>query len=92
MDLNTTTNFTSYGDDYFSLFEDQVDDDCYAKTTEEQTEMFYHFEKMVGLWGNICVGIIGLIGNLINVIVLGQKDMRKNCFNQLLIGKLFSMK
>ena len=87
MDLgNFTNNFTSY-EHNFEPFDDE-DDDCYADSTPEQEELFFHFEKMVGLWGNICVGIIGLIGNLINVVVLGQKDMRKNCFNQLLIGKL----
>ena len=65
------------------------DDQCYPMRTAEETTIFFNYEKMVGLWGNICVGILGLLGNLVNVVVLGQKDMRKNCFNQLLIGKFF---
>ena len=70
---------------------DDVDDQCYPMRTAAETATFFNYEKMVGLWGNICVGILGLFGNLVNVVVLGQKDMRKNCFNQLLIGKFFAV-
>ena len=67
---------------------DDDDDQCYPKMTKEETASFFDYEKNVGFWGNICIGLIGIVGNFVSVVVLGQKDMRTNCFNQLLIGEL----
>jgi len=31
--------------------------------------------------------MIGIIGNIISIAVLSRKELRKSCFNQLLIGE-----
>ena len=36
---------------------------------------------------SITVSLLGVMGNALAIIVLLGKDMRKNCFSQLLTGK-----
>ena len=38
-------------------------------------------------YANATVSLLGVVGNILAVVVLLSKDMRKNCFSQLLIGK-----
>ena len=37
-------------------------------------------------YANAIVSLLGVVGNILAVVVLLSKDMRKNCFSQLLIG------
>ena len=52
---------------------------------------FDQFEKVVGGYFNCTFGTLGLIGNILSILVLCRKEMRKNCFSQLLIGKDYSL-
>ena len=56
------------------------------KDFESDLEDFYEFERSMA-YANATVSLLGVIGNILAVVVLLSKDMRKNCFSQLLIGK-----
>ena len=62
---------------------------CFPFPTGDEREAFIYYEKILGGYIIILFGIFGLFGNLLCTITLGRKDMRKNCFNQLCIGKSF---
>ena len=61
---------------------------CYESLTNEESSNFLLYERIVGGYCNCFVGLVGLVGNLLSVLVLSQKEMQKNnCFNKLLIGE-----
>ena len=64
-----------------------AEEECYDKLGPEAQEEFHIFERNLGGYAICGVGLIGIFGNLINLGVLSHKEMRGNCFNQLLIGK-----
>ena len=64
---------------------------CYPKLNKYELEEFHDFERNLMGFAVCGVGLFGIIGNIINLIVLSHKDMRGNCFNQLLIGKFYSI-
>ena len=45
------------------------------------------FISGLGGYANCVFGFVGLIGNIVSIAVLSRKELRKSCFNQLLIGK-----
>ena len=61
---------------------------CYDHLNEGQTQDFFKFERAVA-YSNCTIGAMGLLGNLLAIFVLFGKEMRKNCFSQLLIGESF---
>ncbi|XP_059079572.1 uncharacterized protein LOC131877799 isoform X2 [Tigriopus californicus] len=64
---------------------------CYDNLDEGQRKQFLIYESIVGGYCNCIVGIIGLLGNVLSLVVLGQKEMqRNNCFNKLLIALVTS--
>ena len=63
---------------------------CYGNMTRSHKDTFIRFEKVVGGYFNCTFGTLGLIGNVLSILVLCRKEMRKNCFSQLLIGKKYS--
>ena len=61
---------------------------CYDELTRAQRDQFLQYEMVVGGYCNVIVGLIGLVGNILSLVVLGQQEMQKNnCFNKLLIGE-----
>ena len=80
------SDYPSYYETYQEVNE-TVMESCYGKMSDAQTSMFLQFERIVGGYLNCSVGTLGLIGNVLSIIVLCRKEMRKNCFSQLLIGK-----
>ena len=60
---------------------------CYEWMNEDETAAFHAFERNLGGYALCIVGLLGITGNLLNLVVLSHKEMRTNCFNQLLIGK-----
>ena len=63
---------------------------CYERMGPDQMVDFYAFERNLGGYAICAVGVLGIIGNCINLGVLSHKEMRGNCFNQLLIGEFFA--
>ena len=63
-----------------------AEENCYGDMTESHEATFMQFETIVGGYFNCTFGTLGLIGNVLCIMVLCQKEMRKNCFSQLLIG------
>ena len=59
---------------------------CYTVLRGQLLKDFYHYEDQVAC-GVLIVSFFGIIGNLMNLVVLSHKDMRSNCFNQLLMGE-----
>ena len=48
----------------------------------------HRFDEIVGGYLICVLGLVGLFGNALSVVVLGQKEMQQNnCFNKLLIGE-----
>ena len=66
-----------------------VSEYCYGVMSDEQQQTFWQFQKIVGGYFNCIFGSLGLVGNILSIMVLCRKEMRKNCFSQLLIGKNF---
>lgn len=61
---------------------------CYAHLHPDTQASFLQYEAIVGGYCNCIVGFLGLMGNLLSIIVLSQREMQKNnCFNKLLIGE-----
>jgi len=54
---------------------------------ENATHAFLEVETAIGGYSVVVTGLLGLIGNILSIVVLSRKDLRKSCFNQLLIGK-----
>ena len=63
-----------------------LEENCYGDMTLSEEGNFIRFEKVVGGYCICTFGTLGLLGNLLSIMVLCRKDMRKNCFSQLLIG------
>ena len=63
------------------------EEECYDRPDGIDEIEFRIFERNMGGYATCAVGLIGIIGNLINLGVLSHKEMRGSCFNQLLIGK-----
>ena len=70
-----------------SINQSIIDESCYGRMSEAQMDTFYLYEAIIGGYLNCLIGTLGLIGNIVAIVVLSQKEMRKNCFSQLLIGK-----
>ena len=82
------TNKT-YASDILLLLASTESPDCYPHLNKEQKNNFLVYEEIVGGYCNCLVGFIGIIGNIVCLIVLCQKELQKNnCFNKLLVGKL----
>ena len=62
-------------------------EECYDRPDGIDAFEFTRFERNMGGYATCAVGLIGIIGNMINLGVLSHREMRGNCFNQLLIGK-----
>ena len=60
--------------------------ECFEKLTPPQEEDYFQFERSM-CYANSLVILLGIVGNVLAVIVLLSKDMRKNCFSQLLTGQ-----
>ena len=72
-----------------TAWQEWLNEHCYGEMSDEQEAAFLMFEKIVGGYFNCTFGTLGLIGNVLSIIVLCRKEMRKNCFSQLLIGKFY---
>ena len=59
---------------------------CYEELTKDHHERYMQFEQILNTF-NCTFATLGLIGNILSIMVLCRKEMRKNCFSQLLIGK-----
>ena len=53
--------------------------------SQKQEAFIRDFEWIVQVFGNLPVGIIGLLLNLVALVVLFTSSMRNNLFNRLLI-------
>ena len=62
-------------------------EECYDRPDGIDAFEFTRFERNMGGYATCAVGLFGIIGNMINLGVLSHREMRGNCFNQLLIGK-----
>ena len=62
-------------------------EECYDRPDGIDAYEFTRFERNMGGYATCAVGLFGIIGNMINLGVLSHREMRGNCFNQLLIGK-----
>ena len=61
---------------------------CYELLRDEDKSTFFQYEELVGGYCNCIVGFLGLVGNVLSIVVLSQREMQKNnCFNKLLIGE-----
>ena len=58
---------------------------CYEELTRYHQERYMQFERIMNTF-NCTFATLGLIGNILSIMVLCRKEMRKNCFSQLLIG------
>ena len=63
-----------------------LEENCYGDMTPSEEGKIIRYEKVVGGYCICTFGTLGLLGNLLSIMVLCRKDMRKNCFSQLLIG------
>ena len=59
--------------------------ECFKQIDVNQTEDYFEFERSMAVC-NASVCFLGVVGNILAVVVLLSKDMRKNCFSQLLTG------
>lgn len=92
-ETNSTELFESVNNDSSVMAENSIvspeEAGCYQHLDAGQRKQFLIYESIVGGYCICIVGIIGLIGNVLSLVVLGQKEMqRNNCFNKLLIGKI----
>ena len=71
-----------------SVEEDPLPDgiECFEPLTLNQTDDFYEFERSMA-YATAILSFAGVVGNVLAVVVLLSKDMRKNCFSQLLTGR-----
>ena len=93
--INMTSNSTNLT--HFMLYDHRdeendakmkewADKNCYEEITEDHHDRYMQFEQILNTF-NCTFATLGLIGNILSVMVLCRKEMRKNCFSQLLIGK-----
>lgn len=81
-----SSHFLLYGhdeDEYWAKWGEKY---CYEELTREHQERYMQFERIMNTF-NCTFATLGLIGNILSIMVLCRKEMRKNCFSQLLIGK-----
>ena len=92
---NMISNHTNSS--HFLLYDDKDNEDavklkkwaekyCYEELTKSHHEAYMQFETILNTF-NCTFATLGLIGNILSIMVLCRKEMRKNCFSQLLIGK-----
>ena len=61
---------------------------CYGTLESIDRETFLTYDKILGGYFICIIGGLGLIGNTLSILVLLHKEMRKNCFSQLLMGNI----
>ena len=90
--INMTSNHTNsshfllYGHDEDEKWKEWGEKYCYEELTRDHQERYMQFERIMNTF-NCTFATLGLIGNILSIMVLCRKEMRKNCFCQLLIGK-----
>ena len=81
-----SSHFLLYGHDEDEKWKKWGEKYCYEELTRDHQERYMQFERIMNTF-NCTFATLGLIGNILSIMVLCRKEMRKNCFSQLLIGK-----